>query len=100
MGARQCTRSLVPTVHVIGKPSYSFSLSLSPLTAGERFASGGADKNVIIWSSELEGILKYSHNEAVQCLTYSPVSHQLLSCATTDIGKDSTDIIIVRAILV
>ena len=75
-------------------------LSLSPLTAGERFASGGADKNVIIWTSELEGILKYSHNEAVQCLAYSPVSHQLLSCATTDIGKDYTDIIIVRATLV
>ena len=67
---------------------HTLSLSLSPLTAGERFASGGADKNVIIWNSELEGILKYSHNEAVQCLTYSPVSHQLLSCATTDIGKD------------
>ncbi len=31
-----------------------------------RFASGGADKCVIIWTSKLEGILKYSHNDAIQ----------------------------------
>ena len=28
--------------------------------AGKRFASGGADKSVIIWTSKLEGILKYT----------------------------------------
>ena len=27
---------------------------------GKRFASGGADKSVIIWTSKLEGILKYT----------------------------------------
>lgn len=27
---------------------------------GKKFASGGADKVVIIWTSKLEGILKYS----------------------------------------
>lgn len=27
---------------------------------GKKFASGGQDKTVIIWNSELEGILKYS----------------------------------------
>lgn len=27
---------------------------------GKKFASGGADKSVIIWTSKLEGILKYS----------------------------------------
>ena len=43
---------------------------------GKRFASGGADKCVIIWTSKLEGILKYSHNDAIQCLAYNPVSHQ------------------------
>lgn len=27
---------------------------------GKRFASGGADKNVIIWTSSMDAILKYS----------------------------------------
>ena len=53
---------------------------------GKRFASGGADKCVIIWTSKLEGILKYSHNDAVQALSYNPVTHQLASCALSDFG--------------
>lgn len=53
---------------------------------GKRFASGGADKCVIIWTSRLEGILKYSHNDAIQCLSYNPVTHQLASCAHSDFG--------------
>jgi WD40 repeat protein len=46
---------------------------------GKRFASGGADKCVIIWTAKLEGILKYSHNDAIQCLAYNPISHQVTS---------------------
>jgi intraflagellar transport protein 122 len=30
---------------------------------GKRFASGGADNNVIIWTQKGEGILKYNHND-------------------------------------
>jgi intraflagellar transport protein 122 len=45
---------------------------------GKRFASGGADKCVIIWTAKLEGILKYSHNDAIQCLAYNPISHQVI----------------------
>ncbi|XP_061187800.1 intraflagellar transport protein 122 homolog isoform X3 [Saccostrea echinata] len=51
---------------------------------GKRFASGAADKSVIIWTSKLEGILKYTHNDAIQCLAYNPVTHQLASCAVSD----------------
>ncbi|XP_064607326.1 intraflagellar transport protein 122 homolog isoform X2 [Liolophura sinensis] len=53
---------------------------------GKRFASGSADKSVIIWTSKLEGILKYTHNDAIQCMAYNPISHQLASCACTDFG--------------
>lgn len=53
---------------------------------GRRFASGSADKCVIIWTQKLEGILKYNHNDAIQCLAYNPVTQRLLSCAVTDFG--------------
>ncbi|KAK7884869.1 hypothetical protein WMY93_027992 [Mugilogobius chulae] len=53
---------------------------------GKRFASGSADKSIIIWTSKLEGILKYTHNDSIQCLAYNPVTHQLASCSTGDFG--------------
>ena len=34
--------------------------TLSYSTDGSRFASGGADKLVVIWTSELQGMLKYA----------------------------------------
>ncbi|XP_001602472.1 intraflagellar transport protein 122 homolog [Nasonia vitripennis] len=58
---------------------------------GKKFASGSADKTVIIWTSKLEGILKYSHNEAVQSMQFNPVSHQLLSCSLSDIALWSAE---------
>eukprot|EP00899_Mesostigma_viride_P007013 jgi/Mesvir1/16312/Mv12764-RA.1 len=53
---------------------------------GKRFASGGADKTIIIWTSKAEGILKYNHNDSVQCLTYNPITQQLLSATASDFG--------------
>ena len=37
---------------------------------GERFASGGADNCVIIWTSAGAGVLKYSHSDAIQVLCH------------------------------
>ena len=51
---------------------------------GQKFASGSGDKTVIVWSNKLEGLLKYSHGDAIQCLAYNPLSHQLASCAISD----------------
>ncbi|NXX80241.1 IF122 protein, partial [Urocolius indicus] len=53
---------------------------------GKRFASGSADKSVIIWTSKLEGILKYTHNDSIQCVLYNPLTHQLASCSSSDFG--------------
>ncbi|KAF0036119.1 hypothetical protein F2P81_011431 [Scophthalmus maximus] len=53
---------------------------------GKRFASGSADKSIIIWTSKLEGILKYTHNDSIQCVAYNPVTHQLASCSSGDFG--------------
>ncbi|KAL4717436.1 hypothetical protein ACJJTC_000585, partial [Scirpophaga incertulas] len=59
---------------------------------GSKFASGSADKNVIIWTSKMEGILKYSHGEAIQCLAYNPVTMHLASCALSDFAFWSADV--------
>ncbi|XP_054464764.1 intraflagellar transport protein 122 homolog [Anoplopoma fimbria] len=53
---------------------------------GKRFASGSADKSIIIWTSKLEGILRYTHNDSIQCVAYNPVTHQLASCSSGDFG--------------
>ncbi|KAJ3136146.1 hypothetical protein HK100_002072 [Physocladia obscura] len=53
---------------------------------GSRFASGGADKQVIIWSSKMEGILKYSHSDSIQALSHNPITGQVLSCTASDFG--------------
>jgi len=53
---------------------------------GKRFASGGADCNIIVWSSEADGLLKYAHNDAIQKLSFNPVTSQLVSCSVHDFG--------------
>jgi intraflagellar transport protein 122 len=40
---------------------------------GQRFATGGADNAVVIWSNAGEGLLKYNHNDKIQCLSFNPV---------------------------
>jgi intraflagellar transport protein 122 len=52
----------------------------------KRFASGGADKMIIIWTNKCEGILKYSHNDSIQCIAYNPISQQLASATQNDFG--------------
>jgi len=58
---------------------------------GKRFASGGADKTVIIWTAKAEGILKYTHNDAIQKIAYNPATQQLCSCTAIDFGLWSPD---------
>lgn len=58
---------------------------------GKRFASGGADKTIIIWTSKAEGILKYSHNDAIQCLAYNSATQQLASATASDFGMWSPE---------
>ncbi|XP_024523366.1 intraflagellar transport protein 122 homolog isoform X2 [Selaginella moellendorffii] len=53
---------------------------------GKRFASGGADKTIIVWTYKAEGILKYSHAHSIQCLAYNPVTQQLASGTASDFG--------------
>lgn len=50
-----------------------------------------ADKAVVIWSNQGEGLLKYSHSESIQALSYNPVLNSLASCSTIDFGLWSTD---------
>jgi len=53
---------------------------------GKQFVSGGADNQVIIWSSKGEGKLRYPHNDSIQCLACNPITMQLVSCTESDFG--------------
>lgn len=67
-----------------GHRDYVYAVAYS--RDGKRFASGGADKTIIIWTSKCEGILKYSHSDSIQCLSYNPVTQQLASATASDFG--------------
>jgi intraflagellar transport protein 122 len=54
-------------------------------SAGGFSASGSADKSVIVWK-DFTGQLQYLHGDAVQCLSFNPVTGTLLSCAVSDFG--------------
>ncbi|CAO1305157.1 unnamed protein product [Diamesa tonsa] len=58
---------------------------------GKKFASGSADKTVRVWTQKLEGLLKFSHNDGIQCLAFNPVTHQLASCAVSDFAFWATE---------
>ena len=58
---------------------------------GQRFASGGADNAVVIWSAEGQGLLKYTHNDKIQALSFNPVLNSLASCSNIDFGLWMSD---------
>jgi len=58
---------------------------------GQRWASGGADNNVIVWSAEGVGLLKYAHFSKVQALSFNPVLQSLASCTNNDFGLWQTE---------
>lgn len=35
---------------------------------------------------QAEGILKYTHNDSIQALSYNPVTQQLASATASDVG--------------
>ena len=59
---------------------------------GTRFASGGADKSVIIWGANGQGLLKFTHSSTIQALAYNPVTQQLASASQTDFGLWSPEV--------
>eukprot|EP01147_Barroeca_monosierra_P010401 gene10401-2532_t len=68
---------------------------------GSLFASGGADKMVIVWDGRtLSGQLKYSHNDTIQALAFNPINNVLISCTMSDFGFWSREITTVEKIRV
>ncbi|OMJ73010.1 hypothetical protein SteCoe_28414 [Stentor coeruleus] len=68
--------------HEPGKPVYAVAYSKD----SKRFATGGADNVVIIWTSKAEGVVKYQHSTSIQYLSFNPVNYQLASLSCTDFG--------------
>lgn len=40
---------------------------------------------------QAEGILKYTHNDSIQALSYNPITQQLASCTASDLGMWSPE---------
>ncbi|PHJ18711.1 wd g-beta repeat-containing protein [Cystoisospora suis] len=59
---------------------------------GKLFASGGADRTVIIWTDAGSGWRKYTHSDSIQCLAFNPVTLQLASATAVDLGLWSPEL--------
>ncbi len=57
--------------------------TLSTSKDGLYIASGGADKNVSVWTWELAEKYKFSHAESVQAVAFNPVVANLLATASS-----------------
>jgi intraflagellar transport protein 122 len=40
----------------------------------------------LLFFLQAEGILKYTHNDSIQCLAYNPITQQLASGTASDLG--------------
>ena len=75
---------LFPFFHFPHPPDTVYSVGFQ--RDGQRFASGGADSTVIIWTVKGEGVVKYKHNDAIQRVCYNAATDQLASCTASDFG--------------
>ncbi|EPY29893.1 hypothetical protein AGDE_09717 [Angomonas deanei] len=51
---------------------------------GKIFASGGADRTVIVWANTGKGMLKFQHKEPIQAIAFSPAQTILCSVSNAD----------------
>lgn len=58
---------------------------------GCHFASGSADKYVIIWDSQMVGKSKFANGDAVQCMSCNPINEILLVCTSVDLATFGFD---------
>ncbi|OAF69808.1 Intraflagellar transport protein [Intoshia linei] len=63
---------------------YSVAFSAYP---GEHFASGSADKMVIIWNRRLDPIMKFSLNDSIQSICFNPVLPIITACSISNYGN-------------
>ena len=74
-----------------GKPNYklkghSDKVSCICQLPNGGFASGGNDKQVIVWTKEFKKVLKYSHTEPVVSIAANHITGEILSCTSGDFG--------------
>lgn len=71
------------------KPLEGHTMPVTCITCsrdGKYIATGGLDKQVIIWNTSLNGILKFAHSEPIKRVAFNPVTHHLASVTMRDFG--------------
>ena len=67
--------------------------SFLTILLGSNWQDGQADNEIFSQVSHRNLLLIhkfcifFSHNDAIQCMNYNPVTHQLASCAVSDFGE-------------
>lgn len=50
-------------------------------------ASAGATEVFVVCRVIISSCLLPRHNDSIQCVSYNPITHQLASCSSSDIGR-------------
>lgn len=85
---RQARRGAFTPVLFTGHLQQSSWCGLERLSVGPSLqASAGATEVFVVCRVIISSCLLPRHNDSIQCVSYNPITHQLASCSSSDIGR-------------